>query len=177
VNFCNIEFHENPAQRLSSLCGQTDGHDDPDSHIFTAFRCERVNTPPRRDSPYLYPRHRPSWFSEILTEEIRNSTSFWDLMPYGQVEVYRRFGRMYCCYSAWFFAGCFYSSILKMEAVRSSDTPVNLYHSIRRHMSDDSALNSELFHTDWAVRVRTLLLLLLTTTTNNNNNNNNNNSL
>jgi hypothetical protein len=38
-----------------------------------------------------------------------------------------------------------YSSALKMEAVRSFDTSVNLYWSIRRHIPQDSTLNEVLF--------------------------------
>jgi hypothetical protein len=49
------------------------------------------------------------------------STIFWNLMSCSLVEVY------------WHFACLVYTSILKMEAVRSSETSVNLYQTTRCH--------------------------------------------
>jgi hypothetical protein len=40
----------------------------------------------------------------------------------------------------WFIARLAYSAILKIEAVRSSKTPVNLYRTTRRHIPENSTL-------------------------------------
>jgi hypothetical protein len=79
---------------------------------------------------------------------VRN-TIFWDVTPCSSVGIYRHFGGMYCFYiqgrrvsqaSNKHVAALAYSSTLKMGAVRSSETSVNLDQTTRRHTPADRTL-------------------------------------
>jgi hypothetical protein len=73
---------------------------------------------------------------EVLTSVTVTSTVFWEVTPYNLVDVYRRFVTNLLAFLA-------YSSILKMEVVRFSETSVNFCHTIRPHISEYSALNAQ----------------------------------
>jgi hypothetical protein len=72
------------------------------------------------------------------------------VMPSTLVEFRRRSGRTYClhlrgrkvCWEAKLFAAYLaFSSTLRMEVVRSSETSVNFYQIRRRHIPENSSLH------------------------------------
>jgi hypothetical protein len=65
---------------------------------------------------------------------IANSTSYWGVTPCSPVKVYRRFGRS--CSYVLVVARLAYSPILKMEAVRYSETSIN-YRTAGLHIPED----------------------------------------
>jgi hypothetical protein len=58
---------------------------------------------------------------------------FLDVAPCSHVEVYRRFRGAYCLH---------HQGALMMEAVRTSETSVNIYLTTRRWITEDSELQS-----------------------------------
>jgi hypothetical protein len=82
---------------------------------------------------------------EVLIAVTMRSTMFPDVTSCSPVEVHRRFGGSHCCC-------CFLCLVLlgllpdaEMEAVRSSETPVNFYQTTRRHVINDSTVQSNNF--------------------------------
>jgi hypothetical protein len=82
------------------------------------------------------------------------SVIFWDVTPCSLVAVYRHLrGKFYLRLQGRIIsqanrkkkAGCVllgFLSTLKMEAVCSSETSTNFYHTIRHHIPEDSTLKS-----------------------------------
>jgi DNA topoisomerase VI subunit B len=57
---------------------------------------------------------------------------FWDMLPSSQVDVDRRFRGAYCLH---------HQGALMIEAVRTTETSVNIYSTTRQHIPEDSKLH------------------------------------
>jgi hypothetical protein len=82
---------------------------------------------------------------------------FWDITPCNPLEVNRRFGEIYCLHfqrwrinrtrhqheSRWQEVSCSaYSSILKMEAIYSSETSIDFQRTTWRYIPEDSIVHN-----------------------------------
>jgi hypothetical protein len=89
----------------------------------------------------------PSLAFEVLTPVVMKGSVFWVITPYSPLKVNRRFGRTYhlrllCLPPAFALVSCStYSSIMKMEAVCSSDTSFDFQRTTRCYFPKDRTLH------------------------------------
>jgi hypothetical protein len=82
---------------------------------------------------------------EVLTPVVMKSTIFWDTTLCSPLKVNRRFGETYRLPYAFTLVFCSaHFSTLKMEAIYSSETSVDLQRTIRRYIPEDSVLATSL---------------------------------
>jgi hypothetical protein len=78
---------------------------------------------------------------EVLTAVVMKSTIFWDITPCSPLSVSRRFGGTLCFPAVFTRVSCpAYFSNLKMGAICSSETSVDIQRTTRRYIPEDSTL-------------------------------------